>query len=245
MDLITWRRIRALTIALATMASVGGASTTPASASVERLSVDLQSAAALGPDGHSVSVTVLASCPQRWTVVRASVTVSQAQASGVGSFPLTCIDSIRSFPVTVRSTSGAFRLGSAQGSAIVVIKRGRTEQAQDSTVLDVDPTVVVDLANTASLQGGGEAVVIHVSAACPVGASGQQSYVNVSQGQTTGTGNYVPLCDGHAHDLAVRVQASQGLYRAGGAQALTFAFVEQGGDSFSGVDEQAIEIIAG
>jgi hypothetical protein len=245
MNLITWRRIRALTIALATVATVGGASPTPASASVERLSVDLQSAAALAPDGHSVSVTVLASCPQRWTVVRASVTVSQTQASGDGSFPLTCIDSIRSFPVTVRSTSGAFRLGPAQGSAIVVIKRGRTEQAKDSTVLDVDPTVVVDLANTASLQGGGEAVLIHVSAACPVGASGEQSYLNVSQGQITGRGNYVPLCDGQAHDLAVRVQASQGLYRAGGAQALTFAFVEEGGDSFSGVDEQAVQIIAG
>jgi hypothetical protein len=36
--------------------------------------------------------------------------------------------------------------------------------------------------------------------------------------------------------------ASRGVYRAGGAQALTFAKVEHGGSGFSGVDEQQLQI---
>jgi len=170
--------------------------------------------------------------------------VSQPQASGERSFPLTCIGSIRPFNVTVQSSRAPFQLGEAQATALVVIERGRTEQAQDSEVVQVDPTVFVDLANTALLQGGGEAVLIDVTAACPVGANGQQSYVSVSQGEIRGNGLYVPACDGQELVFNVRVQASRGLYRLGSADALTFAFVEEGGDSFSGVDQQAIQIVA-
>lgn len=206
--------------------------------------VALQSAAGLAPDGQSVFMDVIASCPERWTMLQATVTVSQPEASGEGSFPLTCIGFDRPFRVTVQSSGSPFQLGEAQATALVLIKRGRTEQAEDSEVVQIDPTVLVDLADTALLQGGGEAVSIGVTAACPVGSNGQQSYVSVSQGQTSGNGNYVPVCDGQGHAFNVRVQASQGLFRTGSAQALTFAFVEEGGDSFSGVNEEAIQIIA-
>jgi hypothetical protein len=144
----------------------------------------------------------------------------------------------------VQSSGAPFQLGEAQGTAFVLIKRGRTEQAQDSEVVQVDPTVFVDLADTALLEGGGEAVSIDVTVACPVGSNGQQSYVNVSQGQASGNGFYVPTCDGQRHTVTVTVQASQGLYQPGSAQALTFAFVEEGGDSFSGVDDNQIQIVA-
>ncbi|HEY3209510.1 MAG TPA: hypothetical protein VGL18_06895 [Actinomycetota bacterium] len=240
-------RFRAFALAtMATLVVIGDGLPAEASPPVPpRLTVDLQPAAGLAPDGQSVFVTVLASCPERWTVLQATVTVSQPQASGEGSFPLTCIDSIRSFSVTVQSSGAPFQLGEAHGTAFVLIKRGRTEQAQDSEIVQVDPTVFVDLADTALLEGGGEAVSIDVTVACPVGSNGQQSYVNVSQGEASGNGNYVPICDGQGHTFNVRVQAFQGLFRVGSAQALTFAFVEEGGDSFSGIDDAPIQIVVG
>ena len=206
--------------------------------------VDIQSAAGLAPDGQSMTVQVLASCPERWTVVEALVRVSQSQASGQASFPLMCIGSLRMFTVVVPSDGGTFQLGEAQATASVVSKRGKTARAEDSEVVVVQPTVFVDLADSAQLESGGGAVAIAVTVACPVGAKGQQSYVNVSQGQTTGNGSYVPVCDGSRHTFTVTVQASQGVYQTGGAQALTFANVEHGGIGFSGVEEQQVQIVS-
>lgn len=229
----------ALVIGLLIAAASAGARLSPGPV------VDVQSAGGLAPDGSSITIQVLASCPERWTVVEAVVGVSQPQASGQASFPLTCIGSLRMFSVVVPSAGGTFELGEALATASVTIKRGRTERAQDSQLVQVQPTVFVDLAGTARLESGGGAVVIDVTVACPLGASGQQSYVNVSQGQTTtGNGTYVPICDGQDHVFSVRVQASQGVYQAGSAQALTFANVEHGGNGFSGVDESPVSIVS-
>jgi len=86
-------------------------------------------------------------------------------------------------------------------------------------------------------------VAIGVTTACPVGSSGQQSYTNAAQGQSTvGNGVFTPTCDGRRHTVEVRVQASQGLFRPGSAQGIAFAFVAEGGDSFSGIDEHPVEI---
>jgi hypothetical protein len=207
--------------------------------------VDIQSAGGLAPDGGSISVQLLASCPQRWTVVEALVAVSQPQASGQASFTFPCISSLRMFTVVVPSTGGTFELGEALATASVTIKRGRTERAQDSQLVQVQPTVFVDLAATARLENGGEAVQIDVTVACPVGANGRLSAVNVSQGQTaSGNGSYTPICDGQQHTFAVRVPASQGVYKVGDARALTFANVEHRGNSFTGVDDSPVQIVS-
>jgi hypothetical protein len=176
--------------------------------------------------------------------VEALVAVSQPQASGQASFPLTCIGSLRMFTVTVPSSGGTFRLGDAQANASVVIRRGKTERVQDVRTVDVQPTVFVDLAGSAQLAPGGGAVTIGVTVACPVGANGEESYVAVSQGETRGSGTYTPVCDGSQHTFTVTAQATQGGYRSGEAQALTFATVEHAGISFSGVDEQLIQIVS-
>lgn len=203
--------------------------------------VDVQSAARLAPDGGSVSFQVIASCPERWSVVEAVVTVSQPQASGQASFPLVCINSLRVFNVTVQAVSGTFRLGQARATASVVINRGKTQRATDSQLLQVDPDVLVELADTARLESGGGAVVIGVTVACPAGTTGLLSRVNVSQsGQVSGNGTYTPVCDGTRHTFAVRVEASRGLYQAGIAQALTFADVEFGGMVFVGIDDDGV-----
>jgi hypothetical protein len=207
--------------------------------------VDIHSAARLVPDGSAMGVDLLASCPERWTLVEAVVAVSQPQASGQASFSFPCIGSLRPFTVMVPSSGGTFELGDALVTASVTIKRGKTESTQDSQVVDVQPTASVDLADTAKLEAGGGAVVIDITVACPVGANGQESYVNVSQGQTvSGNGTYVPVCDGQEHTFAVRVEASRGLYQAGSAQALTFANIEHEGIGTAGVDEGAVQIVS-
>lgn len=235
-------RIRALTIAV--VIGVVGAGGAPAEARVSPGPVvDIQSAAWLAPDGQSMTVQVLASCPERWTVLEAGVTVSQPQASGQASFSFPCIGSLRMFSVVVTATGGTFELGDALVSASVTIKRGKTERAQDSEVVQVQPAVFVELANTATLESGGGAVLIDVTVACPVGATGQESYVNISQGQTSGNGTYLPVCDGQEHMFTVRVQASRGVYQTGSAQALTFANIEHEGIGTAGVDDGPIEIV--
>lgn len=144
----------------------------------------------------------------------------------------------------MQSLDSSFELGDAQANATVVVKRGRTQQAQDSGVVRVVPNVVVDLAETALLDSGGQAVLIDVSTACPLGPSGQQSYVNVYQGPASGNGFFVPTCDGHPHTFTVRVEASQGLFRAGSANGDAVAIVEHGGDVFFGENTHPIQIAA-
>lgn len=213
----------------------------------EAPTVDIHSAAGLAPDGRSISVNVLASCPERWTVVQAVVRVSQPSGSGQASFPLTCIKSVRSFWVSVPASIGTFQLGTANVTASVVIERGKTARADDSEVVTVDPTVLVELDDSAQILDGGAAVLLDVTVACPVGTSGRESGLVVSQaGIVMGSGRYTPICDGAGHTLTVRVSSTNGrLYQPGIAQALTFADVELNGQVFSGVDDDgALELVS-
>jgi hypothetical protein len=240
-------KVFARTLALGgVVALLAALSATPAGARFqEPPTVDIHSAAGLAPDGRSINVNVLASCPERWTVVEAVVRVSQSSGSGQASFPLTCIKSVRSFWISVPASIGSFQLGSAQVTATVVIQRGKTARADDSQIVTVDPTVLVELGESAHILDGGAAVLLDVTVACPVGTTGRESGLVVSQaGRVMGTGRYTPICDGSRHTFAVRVQASQGVYEPGIAQALTFADVEFGGQVFSGVDDDgALDLV--
>lgn len=238
-----WVRVLALAGVIALLGA--GAAWPAAARPSPGPTVDLHSVAGLAPDSRSITVQLLASCPERWTVVEAVVTVSQPQASGRASFPLTCIGSLRPFTVVVPASAGTFELRDAEAAASVVISRGKTQRTQDSQTLTVQPTVFVELTETAQLEAGGAAVVIGVTVACPVGTTGRQSSLNVSQsGRVSGNGSYLPVCDGAPHTFNVRVQASRGAYQAGPAQALTFADVEHEGSVFSGVDDGTIEIVS-
>lgn len=64
--------------------------------------------------------------------------VSQPQASGEAGIPLTCTGRRQSFTVTVTSFDEAFVPGDAQAGALVLIeRRERLRQAQDSEVVQV------------------------------------------------------------------------------------------------------------
>jgi hypothetical protein len=205
--------------------------------------VELASVAGLAPDGRSLTISVIASCPERWTVVEARVTVTQPQASGSGDFPLTCIGSKRPFHVTVRSSGGVFELGRALADASVVVQRGRMEQARDTATAMLDPTVVVDFAPTARVLGNGEAVSVDLTAACTAGAVGEESSAGVSQGNSVGGGRFTPVCDGRPHPFTVTAAAAQGLFQPGDARALGFVSVRFGGGSFTGVADEPIQLV--
>ena len=87
--------------------------------------------------------------------------------------------------------------------------------------------------------------MLDVTVACPAGTTGVPSSVGVFQVLTSGSGPYLPVCDGQPHTFAVTVTARQGAYAAGIAQALTFADIIWEGRPFSGVDDDgALEIVA-
>ena len=207
--------------------------------------VDIQHFANLAPDGRAIGTQVIASCPERWIVVEAVVAVSQSNGSGQASFPLSCTGSLSVFNVIVPATAGTFTLhDAADVTASVVVRRGKTQQAADAETLAVTPIIGVDLAHTAQLEPGGDAVTIAVGVACPIGTSGLESRLGIFQGQTSGIGTYVPICDGSPHVFDVRVPASSLTYAAGTAQALTFANVEFEGAAFYGIDDDgALQII--
>ena len=129
------RRTRAVAAVLTVGLGLFVAGTSPAQASPGP-TVELASVAILAPDGQSVTIDVTASCPKKWAVLEALITVSQPQTFGQAGISLTCTGRPQLVPVTVRSLDAAFQPGSAQASGFVLIeRRGQTQQAQDSQVV--------------------------------------------------------------------------------------------------------------
>ena len=206
--------------------------------------VDVHSLGVMAPDARSIRVQVLASCGERATVVQAVVAVSQPSGSGRAPIPLTCAGFVQVFNVVVPVESGVFTLGTAEVTATVVSARGKTLSASDAEVVSIDPGVTVELGDSARLGAGGASVVLDVTVACPAGTTGVPSSVGVFQVLTSGSGPYLPVCDGQPHTFAVTVTARQGAYVVGIAQALTFADILWEGRSFSGVDDDgALELV--
>jgi hypothetical protein len=200
--------------------------------------------ALMSADGGAVSVTVLASCPAGWSVTEARVTAVQGGVSGSGTIPLVCGVSLRPFRVVMPASAGAFHLGDAQLSAVVRIQRGRTAEARDAATVRLIPEVFVDAASTARLGSGG-GVTIDVTTACPAGTTGQESYATVEQGgRAIGTAFFTPVCDGARHTIRLAIQTRTGPFQVGPATVTAFAFIDVAGESFTGVDSSAIEIVS-
>ena len=205
---------------------------------------DVHSLGLMAPDARSIRVQVLASCGERATVVQAVVTVSQPSGSGRAPIPLTCAGFVQVFNIVVPVESGVFSLGTADVTATVVSTRGKALSASDTEVVSIDPGVTVELGDSARLGAGGASVVLDVTVACPAGTTGVPSRVGVFQVLTSGSGPYLPVCDGQPHTFAVTVTATQGAYVAGISQALTFADILWEGRSFTGVDDDgALELV--
>jgi len=208
------------------------------------LSVEILSEQALlAPDGRSMTFDLSTVCDPQWTIVEASVSVSQPQATGTGSFTPNCGRIPYVVRATVPATSGTFQTGSAEATAVLIVKEGRTKQARDSASLRVRPDVSVVLADQAVLEGDG-AVRIEVTVTCPMSAVGQGGDVRIYDGAVVGTGTFGPTpCDTLPHTVSVRVASSDGPFQTGSAEALASALITEGGDFFAGSDLRTILIV--
>ncbi len=152
-----------------------------ASAHRTALSVEIVSEqASLAPDGGSMTFDLSTVCDRGWTIVEASVSVTQPQASGTGSFTPNCGRIPYVVRVTVPATSGTFQTGPAEATAVLFVQEGPTKRAQDSATLRVRPDVSVVLADQAVLEGDG-AVRIEVTLTCPMSAVGRHCCIGGSQ----------------------------------------------------------------
>ena len=215
-----------------------------ASAHRTALSVEILSEQALlAPDGRSMTFNLSTVCDRTWTIVEASVSVTQPQASGTGSFTPNCGRIPYNVLATVPATSGTFQTGPAEATAVLVVQQGPTKRVQDSAALRVRPDVSVFLADQAVLEGDG-AVRIDVTVTCPMSAVGQGGSVRIYDGVVVGTGTFGPTpCDALPHTVSVRVASSEGPFRVGSAEALASASITEGGDVISGADLKTIEIV--
>jgi hypothetical protein len=67
----------------------------------------------------------------------------------------------------------------------------------------------------------------------------------VAGGSDDGLRHLRVACDGSSRTFTVQVQASQGAYQVGIAQALTFANIEYAGETFYGIDDDgALDIVS-
>jgi hypothetical protein len=214
-----------------------------AGAHVTDLTVEvLSEQASLSPDGRSMSFDLANRCDRKWTIVEARVSVTQAGASGEGSFTPACNRLTTVVGVTVPALVGSFETGAAQASARLVVRQSRTKEARDSGPLRVRPSVSVVLADHAVLDGA-DAVRIDVTVTCPVASNAQGGQVRIYDGRVVGTGRFDPTpCDRLPHTVSVRVVTSQGSFQVGSSEAEAVTSVEEGGDLFPGADLRTIQI---
>jgi len=197
----------------------------------------------VGPDGRSITFGVVTECDRKATIVEARISAVQPQASGEGTFTPICNRIPTFLQVTVPVAGGSFQTGSAQVSARLVVRAGKTKSAQDSALVRIRPSVSVLLADRALVEGAGETVRIDVTVTCPVASNGQGGLVQIYQDQVIGSGAIAPTaCDGLPHTQSVRVATSGRPFAAGPAQASASASVEEGGDFFPGGDFRDIQI---
>jgi hypothetical protein len=198
----------------------------------------------ISPDGRSMSFLLETVCDRQWTIVEAQVSVTQANASGSGSFTPTCGRIPYNVGVTVPVTEGIFETGATQATAVLVVGQGPNKRDQDSGALRARPSVSVILADQARLQGDGS-LLIDVTVTCPMSAVGQGGQV-VIYGQVGGRGTFGPTpCDALPHTVSVRVSPNQGSFQVGTVDAEAFASVTEGGDVFPGQDLRTIQIVQG
>ncbi|HEX6326167.1 MAG TPA: hypothetical protein VFZ72_06325 [Jiangellaceae bacterium] len=238
------RRLRSLLyVGLLTAASIGA--TLPASAGQLDPMVEVGSPAGLAPNARSVSVELTVLCPENRTVEQAGVSVVQPQASGRVALPVLCDGRARFVTVDVPSDGGEFITGSAHVSAVLAVRQGRAKEVRDSAQVSVEPLVKVTVASEARLDGGGEAVLVDVTAACPASSAGQLSDVSVFKYPANGTGTFTPTCDGRPHTVTVTVPAANGSFGVGSGFASSTVRIQEDGVAYSGVDFHSVEIRPG
>ena len=217
----------------------------PPPAPAPSVTVAIAPSGVLEPDGVYANVDVTVTCPVGWTWSNGWLNILQGDRGGGGTFSLSCTGSPQ--VAHVRAVNGnRFQLGNWSASAYVVIQRnGQQVTASSSRTIRLEPGATARIASQGQLTGTtGGGVRIAVAVACPMGATGQESHVTVSQdGTALGRAFFTPICDRQTRTVVLSITASQGTFHTGSAVADAFVSVAWNGESFSGVDNRAITLL--
>lgn len=241
----------AMTLILVSTATVAGKRPTnppptpkPTTAPSGSVQIAIAASGTLEPNRQYANVDVTVTCPQGWTVTQGSLYIRQADPGGAGTFPATCTGSAQ--VIRARVVNGnKWTLGNATATAYVTISRnGQNIQRTSQRTIQLQPGVVVRVADQGQLTGtSGGGVRLAVAVACPSGATGQSSTLNVSQGAASGQASFTPTCDGTSRTQVVSITAGQGTFQTGAANGNASVNVGWNGSTFTGADNRAITIL--
>jgi hypothetical protein len=206
--------------------------------------VEIAPSGTLEPSGEYANVDVTATCPVGWTSKSGSLYVRQVNPGGAGTFSVACTGT----PQVVRArvvNGNRFTLGNATATAyLTIVRNGQEVQTSSTRTISLEPGVTARIADQGQLTGtSGGGASIAVAVACPIGATGAQSSVTVSQGTALGQAFFTPTCDRFSHTVVVSMAASQGTFHTGSAASAADIRVTWNGESFSGADNRAIALL--
>jgi hypothetical protein len=231
----------AVLLIIATTATVAAKPPPQPSPSV---SVAVAPTGTLEPSGEYANVDVTVTCPIGWTWSQGWIYVLHGNLGGSGTFNATCTGTPQVGHSRVVN-GNRFTLGDWTASAYVRIARnGQESTTSSSRTISLQPGVTARIADQGQLTGtSGGGVKIAVAVACPIGATGQQSSVTVSQGTAVGQAVFTPVCDRFGHTVVLSITASQGTFHTGSAAGDASVSVGWNGGSFSGSDSRAITLL--
>jgi hypothetical protein len=198
----------------------------------------------LEPSGEYANVDVTVTCPVGWTWSYGRLYVLQGDRGGAGTFSGTCTGTPQTAHARVVN-GNRFQLGDWTATAYVgIVTSGQQATATSTRTISLKPGVTARIADQGQLTGtSGGGVSIAVAVACPIGATGEESSVTVSQETARGQAVFTPTCDRQTRSVLLSITASQGTFHTGSAVAEAFVAVGWDGESFSGVDNRAITIL--
>ncbi|HEX5012716.1 MAG TPA: hypothetical protein VFV72_01065 [Candidatus Limnocylindrales bacterium] len=199
----------------------------------------------LEPSGEYANVDITVTCPVGWTFSSGSLYLLRPdRAGGAGSFAGACTGAPGTAAARVVN-GNRFTLADWNATAYVrVTKSGQQVQFSSTRTVTLQPGVLAQIAPQGQLTGSaGGGVSLAITAACPIGATGQPSTLTVTQGSATGQATFTPTCDRFGHTHVLSIAASQGTFHTGSADANASVRVGSNGATFSGSDSRTVTIL--
>jgi hypothetical protein len=208
------------------------------------IAITIAPSGTLEPSGEYANVDVTVTCPIGWSWSYGRLYVLQGDRGGAGTFSVACTGSAQVGHARVVNGNW-FSLGNWTATAYVgIVKNGQQATATSTRTISLEPGVTVRIADQGQLTGtSGGGVSLAVAVACPIGATGQQSSLTVSQGTALGRASFTPVCDRFTQSVLLSIPASQGSFHTGSAAADASVNVDWNGGSFSGADNRAITLL--
>jgi len=209
-----------------------------------QLTVEIAATGTLEPSGEYANVDVTVTCPVGWTWSYGRLYVLRGDLGGAGTFSATCTGTAQAARARVVN-GNRFQLGDWTATAYVgITKNGQQATATGSRTTSLQPGVFARIADQGQLTGtSGGGVSLALAVACPIGATGAASSLEVSQGTATGQASFTPTCDRFSHTVVLSIPASQGTFHTGSAAADAAVKVTWNGGTFEGADNRSITLL--